>query len=189
MCVLSVGLNSRSECFLDVTKSRVLRLVQSWPVSSSLSHHFNSCSKLSSINHLMQYSLNSWTTHASGQDTNKHASQDASKLKSVQKTENKYFRLVSIFFFIKCARQNFSPFSAENDHFYIRMINLFRTRKMTDWIWGGRRMKFFGVLENDSRDPLGYSERVSDITERKITFFLYFWVTFWPLTSRILNRF
>ena len=97
VCVLSVGLNSRSECSLDVTKSRVLRLVQSWPVSSSLSHHFNSCSKLSSINHLMQYSLNSWTAHASGQDTNKHVSQDASKLKSVQKTENKYFRLVSKF--------------------------------------------------------------------------------------------
>ena len=96
---MSVGLNSRSECSLDVTKSRVLRLVQSWPVSSSLSHHFNSCSKLSSINNLMQYSLNSWTAHASGQDTNKHVSQDASKLKSVQKTENKYFRLVSEFFY------------------------------------------------------------------------------------------
>ena len=98
VCVLSVGLNSGSECSLDVTKSRVLRLVQSWPVSSSLSHHFNSCSKLSSINHLMQYSLNSWTAHASGQDTNKHVSQDASKLKSVQKTENKYFGWFQNFF-------------------------------------------------------------------------------------------
>ena len=57
VCVLSVGFDSRSECSLDVTKSRVLRLVQSWPVSSSFSHHFNSCSKLSSINHLMQYTV------------------------------------------------------------------------------------------------------------------------------------
>ena len=32
-------------------------------------------------------------------------------------------------------------------------------------------MKFFGVLENDSRDPLGYSERVLDITGSKITFY------------------
>ena len=87
VCVLSVGFNSESECSLDVTKSRVLRLVQSWPVSSSLSHHFNSCSKLSSINHLMQYSLNSWTAHASGQNTNQHVSQDASKFKSVQFTK------------------------------------------------------------------------------------------------------
>ena len=41
---------------------------------------------------------------------------------------------------------------------------------MTDWIWDGTRMKFFGVLENDSRDSLGCSERVQDIKEEKSLF-------------------